>query len=42
MVRRYNVYELSSVLESDKSEEGTKLDKILEFLSGSIKSEDME
>ena len=42
MVRRYNVYELSSVLESDKSEEEAKLGNIPESFSGGSRAEDME
>ena len=42
MAIRENIYELSSTLESAKSEEETKLDKTLESLSGSSMSEDME
>ena len=42
MVRRYNVYELSSVPESDKSEEEAKLGNIPESFSGGSRAEDME
>ena len=39
---RQNAYELSSVLESAKSEEEAKLDNMPESFSGSRKAEEME